>query len=225
MEFIHRPSSRIVHVDCLSRQTLTINVITAEDKLMYKQLMDVKLKEIAERVKTHGSKYFTLVDGLLFKRYRDKNLFVVPESMVNGVIRMHHDDMGHVGAEKTVHSILSYYWFLCLKQKIRQYIENCIKCLTYSLAAGKLKGELEIVEKYASPFCTLHVDHFGPLEETDNGHKEILVVIDAFTKFVWIFATKLTGADEVMSHLNSLFAIFGYPKRIISDRSTAYTST
>lgn len=81
------------------------------------------------------------------------------------------------------------------------------------------------MEKDTSPFCTLHLDHFGPLEETENGHKNIIVIIDAFTKFVWLFAFKLTGTNEAICHLNSLFGIFGYPKRIISDRGTAYTST
>lgn len=98
---------------------------------MYKQLTDTKLREIAERVETHGNKHFMLVDGLLFRRYRDRDLFMVSESMVNGMIRMHHDDMGHIGIEKTVYSVLGYYWFSCLKQKIRLYIENCIKCLIF----------------------------------------------------------------------------------------------
>jgi len=55
---------------------MTINVITAEDKVMYKQLTDLKLKEITENVKLKGSKYFTLIDSLFFKKYYDKDLFV-----------------------------------------------------------------------------------------------------------------------------------------------------
>jgi len=108
-ELVHRSSDKMKHVDCLSRNIVTINVITAEDELMYKQLTDVKLKELAENVELRGSKYFTIINGLLFRNYKDKNLFVIPESMVNSVIRMSHDDMGHVGVEKTMHGILSHY--------------------------------------------------------------------------------------------------------------------
>jgi len=216
-ELVHRSSDKMKHVDCLSRNIVTINVITAEDELMYKQLTDVKLKELAENVELRGSKYFTIIDGLLFRNYKDKNLFVVPESMVNSVIRMNHDDMGHVGVEKTMHGILSHYWFPCLKLKVRQYIESCVKCLTYSLTAGKSEGELQIVEKDETPFKTVHMDHFGPLEETADGFKYILVIIDACTKYVWLFASKSTGTNEVINNLTTLFAIFGLPQKIISD--------
>lgn len=39
--------NKMVHVDCLSRSTDTINIVSMEDKVMYKQMMDLKLKKIA----------------------------------------------------------------------------------------------------------------------------------------------------------------------------------
>jgi len=116
-ELVHRPSERMKHVDCLSRNVTSINFITAKDELMYKQLTDTKLKELAESVELRGNKYFTLIDGLLFRNCKEKTLYVVPESMINSVIRLNHDDMGHVGVEKTIYSILSHYWFPCLPRK------------------------------------------------------------------------------------------------------------
>jgi len=75
-EMIHRSANRIMHVDALSRNIQTICTITVEDELMYRQLMDPKLKEIAEMVELKGSKKFTLIDGLLFRIGKDKPLFV-----------------------------------------------------------------------------------------------------------------------------------------------------
>ncbi|XP_011687455.1 PREDICTED: uncharacterized protein K02A2.6-like [Wasmannia auropunctata] len=92
-------------------------------------------------------------------------------------------------------------------------------------ASGKSEGQMEIYEKDTIPFQTLHIDHLGPLEETIDGYKYILVMIDAFTKFVWLQATKSTGTTEVVKHLESLFNNFGYPNKIISDRGTAFTSS
>ncbi|EFN72529.1 Pro-Pol polyprotein, partial [Camponotus floridanus] len=126
-----------------------------------------------------------------------KNLFVVPENMIYSVIRIYHDEMGHVGIDKTIHGILSHYWFPCLKLRVKEYIENCVKCLSFSLVGGKPEGELEIFEKIALPLHTIHLDHFGPLEATAYGYKYILVVVDAFTKFTWLFPTKSTTTDEV----------------------------
>jgi len=124
-----------------------------------------------------------------------------------------------------MYNILSHYWFPCLKLRVRQYIENCVKCLIHSLAAGKSKGEMQIIEKDEIPFKTLHLDHFGPLEETADRFRYILVVMDACTKYVWLFVSKSTGSNEVINSLTSLFAIFGLSKRIISDRGTAFPSS
>lgn len=71
-----------------------------------------------------------------------------------------------------------------MKIKVKQYIENCVKCLSYSIASGKMEGKLEIVETKHLPMHTVHIDHFGPLEETKNGYKFILIIVDAYTKYV-----------------------------------------
>jgi hypothetical protein len=223
-ELAHRSSDRMTHVDCLSRNVMLVSAITLEDELMYKQLMDTKLKELADDIELKGSKQFTLINGLLFRIYKDRSLFVVPDSMINNVIRIHHDDSGHVGIEKTIFSILTHYWFPCLKLKVRQYIDNCIKCLTFSITAGKSEGEMQLVDRDLTPLQTLHVDHYGPLEITTDKYKHILVIIDAFSRFVWLFPTKSTGSLEVIEHLNIVFHLFGFPKRLVSDRGTAFSS-
>lgn len=220
----HRPSERMTHVDCLSRNVLLVNAITVEDELLYKQLADSKLIDLAEEVELKGSTNFTLIDGLLFRICKENNLFVVPEGMINNVIRIYHDDMGHVGIDKTIRGILGHYWFPNLKIKTRQYIDNCVKCLTYSISAGKPEGELQIFFKDSMPMQNVHIDHFGPLQQTTDDFKYVLVVINAFSKFVWLYPTKSTGTEEVIEHLTLLFYLFGHPKRIISDRGTAFTS-
>lgn len=170
------------------------------------------------------NKYFTLTNGLLFRVYRDKHLFVVPENMVNNIIRIYHDETGHVGLEKTLYGILEHYWFPGMKLRVREYIDNCVKCLSYAIAAGKMEGEMELVDVVAIPLHTLHIDHFGPLEETPKNYKYIFVVVDAYTKYVWLYPCKSTATEEVLKHLTSLTTLFGFPERIISDRGTAFTS-
>jgi hypothetical protein len=52
----------------------------------------------------------------------------------------------------------------------------------------------------------------------------VLVVVDAFTKYTWLFATKSTGTQEVVNHMKGLFGMFGALRRVISNRRTAFTS-
>jgi len=66
----------------------------------------------------------------------------------------------------------------------------------------------------------VHVDHFGPLELAKNGYRHILVVIEAFSRFVWLVPIKSTGSAETIRSLESVFNIFGKPTELVSDRGT-----
>lgn len=83
---------------------------------------------------------------------------------------------------------------------------------------------MEIIEKHKFPFKTLHIDLFGPLNKTEDNYKYILVIIDAFTKFVWSYPVKPTRTDKITNNLKYLFDIFENPYKIISDKGTTYTS-
>lgn len=107
----------MMHVDALSRVVYTITSLTLEDELLYKQLSDPIVQRIAESVEMEGRKHFTLVEGLVFRVQDDRLLLLVPEQMEGNIIRIYHDEMGHVGIEKTVKGIQSHYWFPSMKKK------------------------------------------------------------------------------------------------------------
>lgn len=44
------------------------------------------------------------------------------------------------------------------------------------------------------------------------------------SKFVWLYATKTTSANEVINKLKNQSTIFRNPRRIISDRGAAFIS-
>ncbi|GBO35953.1 Retrovirus-related Pol polyprotein from transposon 297 [Araneus ventricosus] len=79
-------------------------------------------------------------------------------------------------------------------------------------------------KKEDTPLHTYHIDHLGPLESTNKNYKYVSAIIDAFTKFVWIYSTKSTTSAEVIAKLEIQKAVLGSPFQIISDRGTAFTS-
>jgi len=74
------------------------------------------------------------------------------------------------------------------------------------------------------PLDTYHINHLGPLPSTKKSYNHVFMVVDAFSKFVWLYATKTTNAAEVLSILKKQSIIFGNPHRIILDRGAAFTS-
>ena len=97
---------------------------------------------------------------------------------------------------------------------------NCLKCITYATSANKIEAKLHCPDKGNKPFLTLHIDHYGPFEKSGNRHEYIFEVIDAFTKFVKLYATTSTSTDEVIKHLLSYFNNYSKPRKIVSDRGT-----
>jgi len=62
------------------------------------------------------------------------------------------------------------------------------------------------------------------MEMTTKRQIHILVIVDGFPKYVWLYPTRSTGVDEVINCLDKQAVHFGNPYRIVSDRGTAFTS-
>lgn len=89
---------------------------------------------------------------------------------------------------------------------------------------GKKEGFLNLFQKFNEPFHTLHIDHVGPFDPSNKGHKYLLVMVDGFTKFCRLYPTKTTNTIEAINHLKSYFRQYSKPLRIVSDRGTCFTS-
>lgn len=224
---VHRKGEKMAHVDALSRIVAAVDIMPLEKELQFRQLSDSHIKEIASKLETSDLKKFTLIDGLVYRKCLDNPRFVAPESMTHGLIKSHHDDLAHCGAEKTVQSLGTTYWFPSMRKKVNQYIDNCVTCLFINPSSHSREGELQIIKTPETPFKIVHIDHFGPLIESVDGYKHILILVDSFSRYTWLFPTKTifpTNTKEVIRHLTYLFNIFSNPAEIVSDRGTFFTS-
>lgn len=125
---VHRPGKRMVHVDALNRCAGYVNTLPLERELEMRQFIDPKLREISRELE-FGDNYnnkFDLVDGLVYRRDGEKLRFAVPDPMVDSLLRVYHDDMGHGGIEKTVQGISQTYWFPSLRKRVINHIENIL---------------------------------------------------------------------------------------------------
>jgi len=144
--------------------------------------------------------------------------------MENHVLFRYHNEMGHMGSGKMIDAIRRTYWFPRIREKCEEHIRYCLKCISFSLTCGKLEGYLHPIPKGNLPFETIHIDHFGPVDKRVSFKKYILLVVDAFSKFVKLFATKTTSSKETIYYLQQFFQNYNKPKTIISDQGSAFTS-
>jgi len=222
----HRPGTKMQHVDALSRATniLVIDDNPLELELAVSQNRDPKIKKLREMLEKSEDKYYEMRNGLIYRKKDSKLRFYIPGKMEGHVLRKYHDELGHFGLEKTYNVIEKTYWFPQMRTKIKDHINNRLKCIAFSPSSGKSEGFLHPIPKGTLPFQTFHIDHMGPIDKKHLIKQHILVVIDAFTKFTKLYATKTLTSKESIECLRQHFANYSRPHTIVSDRGTSFTS-
>ncbi|XP_018397325.1 PREDICTED: uncharacterized protein LOC108775423, partial [Cyphomyrmex costatus] len=67
---------------------------------------------------------------------------------------------------------------------------------TLEKTESKREGLLHSIDKGTLPFDVIHIDHYGPVDKRHKIKQYILTVIDGFTKYVKLYATKTTSSAE-----------------------------
>lgn len=217
----HREGTKMKHVDALSRQPYVCIINDVHENIRQAQMLDEGLKAIMEILKDRPYGNYMIDNNLLY--IGDDKRLVIPRNMERDIIQKVHSK-GHFSIKKMKELINKDYYIKGLDKKIEDFILTCIPCLLATKKEGKQEGFLNPIEKESIPLMTIHLDHVGPLTQTSKQYNYILTVVDAFTKFVWLFPTKSTSSKETLNKLQVHQQTFGNPQRIITDRGTAFTS-
>lgn len=91
--------------------------------------------------------------------------------MINNVIRVTHEKLGHLATDKCCAKLKKNYWFPQMKTYVHNFIRNCLKCIHYSASSKGNAATLHSIPKKPIPFDTIHIDHLGgfhPLSQRKN---------------------------------------------------------
>lgn len=228
----YRPGERMKHVDALSRNPIdavNINRLEVIDWFYTVQYQDDKLKNIIDQLKSESAERnivnnYIIIDNRLYRKTTGGNRLVVPSAARWKILQMHHDEIGHVGLKRCTDLIKSNFWFPKMTRFIRKYVTSCLCCAYGKGSYGKNEGKLHPIPKPNEPFRMIHVDHLGPFCRTKKGYAYMLVITDAFSKFVIAECTRTVNSIETIRILKRTFALFGYPDRVVTDHGKAFTS-
>ena len=116
------------------------------------------------------------------------------------------------------------FWWPGMSQALLKSVANCGKCIQYE-AKGQLPPMQPIIR--TEPLELVHIDYVG-MEVTLAMDKKpvvknVLVVIDHFTRYVQAFVTKNHKARTTARVLyNNYFSVFGFPQCLMSDQGTKF---
>lgn len=248
----YRPGTAMRHVDSLSRNAIekftdsnietiadqeVVNIRTVgidlDDWITVVQTQDENCRQILEEL-THKSntprgkeirRDYLQKRGRIYRRTEHGLKWVVPRSVRVQVLRMYHDDAGHPGVAKTLELLRQRFWFPKMRKYVEDYARACLSCLYSKPNRGVSSGPLHPIPKPRIPMDTLHMDFLGPFVPSTRRNTHLLVTVDAFTKYCWLWPTKSTATRGVLTFLDQLIGTYGVPRRIIADRGTSFTSS
>ncbi|GJT90328.1 reverse transcriptase domain-containing protein [Tanacetum coccineum] len=128
---------------------------------------------------------------------------------------------GHYGANYTAKKVFDsgFYWPTIYKDA-HDLVTRCDTCQRQ----GKISQRDEMPQnsiQVCEIFDVWGIDFMGPFPSS-RGNKYILVAVDYLSKWVEAKALPTNDARVVCKFLKSLFARFGAPRAIISDRGTHF---
>ncbi|GFU60449.1 transposon Tf2-11 polyprotein [Trichonephila clavipes] len=250
MEYI--PGKSNVVVDMLSRSacheenelcevcTVVIDVPTRSPKeIRDEQMKDEELVKIISCLEDPDKNVnyvnwvergYLMNQGVLFKYSPDseseESQLVIPSHERTLILKNHHDApmAGHYGAEGTYTRIAKSYYWTDMRKYITDYVKNCPDCIKYKASNQKPSGLLQTPVP-AQRFETLAIDLFGPLPESKDGKRWILIIEDCTTKWVEPFALPSATANEcAITLIEELLLRYDIPHCLICDNGTQFVS-
>lgn len=192
------------------------------------QNKDGELRGIREQLSEGRSvPGYSLEKGLLCFRtkYDGRKKICLPKDLVPAVFNYFHQSLcgGHLGFQKTKAKIQEHVTWKGMGLEIRERVDRCCECKMGKPDTGPKKGFLESTREMR-PLEKIFADYLGPLPRTKNGHRFVFVLVDAFTRFVWLIPSKGTTSAITINHLSSIFASFGPPRTLVTDNATGFKS-
>ncbi|GFX88541.1 hypothetical protein TNCV_2659521 [Trichonephila clavipes] len=223
-EIEHRAGSRMKHVDALNRYpVMMVCNDTLTSKLKNAQEEDDNIQTLKSLLQKQESEEFFERNGILYKYLNGRELIVTSKAMQAELINLIHEN-GHFSVGKTEEIVKEEFFIPNLSNVVKKVIVNCVPCILANKKTGRKEGFLNPISKESIPLSTYYVDFIGHLPSTNKSYQQIFTVVDAFTKFTWLYPGKTVSAESALEKPKQQQKTFGNPIRIISDRGSAFTS-
>jgi hypothetical protein len=174
------------------------------------------------------SKFFLDKDDVMYRRQQnEKHQLVVPQTLVQEVIRESHDPnyVAHPGIKQTYSLISLNYWWPKMRESIEQYIRRCDPCQRRN-ENWEMTAPLGDVQEPKIPFEVTSMDINGPYPTTPRGNKYLLTFIDHLTKYVEAFPIPDHTAETCARVYSSqIVTCHGSGSTLITDQGREFLSS
>jgi hypothetical protein len=146
------------------------------------------------------------------------------------IIKSHHDSPvhGHPGISKTIQLTERLYWWPQMRNDVTDYVKGCADCQRHKVNTRPTKAPLQPIypKLEAMPFETMALDFIIKLP-VSQGFDSILTITDQGCTKAAIFIPcneDITAEEMAALYIKHVFAHFGLPTKVISDRDPRFMS-
>ena len=238
----HRKGSLNVVPDTLSRadmEELSLDDIPKEIDLNSPEFESKEYVDLREKIKANSDMLPDLCvsENFIYKRTKFREgkideedslwMLWIPKNLTRDVIENAHNSATacHGGHAKTLFRIRQKYFWPGMANDVREYIDSCDMCKGVKASCKVLRPTMGNQIKTERPFQRLYVDFLGPYPRTKDGNSVIFIVIDHFSKFLFVKAMKKATSVNVINYLQSeVFNFVGVPQYLHSDNGRQFIS-
>lgn len=226
MTIEHRKGKDNIVPDALSRAVAEISAVTKSD-----WYCDLKSKVI-ENPDDYCD--FKVESGQLYKYVKAEEvpcdsrfswkLIPAPECRQE-IIEKTHENLLHVGFDKTLHEIKLRYFWPSMASQVRKFLQSCGTCKEIKAPFVPVQPELGQARTSNSPWRMISVDYIGPLPRSKRGYQHLLVVLDVYSKYVMLAPVRKIQSSSLCTILREQwFNRHGSPEVLLSDNASTFVS-
>jgi hypothetical protein len=142
------------------------------------------------------------------------------------ISKYHNALIGHFGFDRTYDRMINDPAISAwpnMRADIKAFIQQCSLCQKLSAIKQDIKTHPFTLASY-SPMSRIAIDTIGPLPEADGGYKYIIVIIDAFSRFVKLYPCQEVTAISALQAILEWIGFFGCPEELVSDNGTQFSN-
>ena len=132
---------------------------------------------------------------------------------------------GHLGIKKTTDRITANFHWPGVDGDVRRFCQSwdiCQRTIPMGRVGRVPLGEMPVMD---TPFDRVAVDIIGPIHPmSENRNRYILTIVDYTTRYPEAVALKNIETERIAEALLDVFSRVGFPKEILSDQGTQFTS-
>jgi len=145
---------------------------------------------------------------------------VITDQLRHIALKGAHDDMGHMGRDKTLSVLRERMYWPNMSNDVDQHLRSCDRCIKRKSPTDVKVPMVSIIS--TQPMELVCIDYLS-LEMSKGGFEHLLVITDHYTKYAVAVPTRNQSATVTADALvNEFIKHYGFPRRLLSDQGAQF---